>query len=263
MKHNRAFTLIELLVVISIIALLISILLPALSAAREAARLSACLSNQRQIGIAGTAFTVDWDMQLPFAKAFSDTDDRPLVTWDDQLSLYDGRSLSEFDRRQILAPKTGDVDRMYACPSDNVERENAATASTRTYAMVGGNRAHASNRNLGGSFLGVYGFQVTDLDPSSRTFWSANIDFILDASDTIMLAEQSQANNELGRNASAQYDAREGTVYAFAPFGRTPHVENMNFLYSDMHVATSSLPEALEGAAGPMNMTGSSFDAYR
>lgn len=52
--HSRphAFTLIELLVVISIIALLISILLPALGAARDAARSTACLSDQRQIGLA-------------------------------------------------------------------------------------------------------------------------------------------------------------------------------------------------------------------
>ncbi len=63
--YLRAFTLIELLVVISIIALLIAILLPALAAAREAARDSACLSNQRQIGIAYTAYSVDNNDLLP------------------------------------------------------------------------------------------------------------------------------------------------------------------------------------------------------
>ncbi len=51
-RSRGAFTLIELLVVISIIAMLIAILLPALNAARAAAKSAACMSNQRQIGIA-------------------------------------------------------------------------------------------------------------------------------------------------------------------------------------------------------------------
>ncbi len=60
-SHHKAFTLIELLVVISIIALLVALLLPALGAARESARISVCLSNERQIMVALTAYATEND----------------------------------------------------------------------------------------------------------------------------------------------------------------------------------------------------------
>ncbi len=53
---RAGFTLLELLVVIGIISLMLAILLPALSKAREASKASACLSNQRQVGIAARMY---------------------------------------------------------------------------------------------------------------------------------------------------------------------------------------------------------------
>jgi prepilin-type N-terminal cleavage/methylation domain-containing protein/prepilin-type processing-associated H-X9-DG protein len=49
----QAFTLIELLVVISIIALLVAMLLPVLSKSRDSARSAICMSNLKQLAMAG------------------------------------------------------------------------------------------------------------------------------------------------------------------------------------------------------------------
>ena len=74
---KKHFTLIELLVVIAIIAILAALLLPALSKARAKARCISCCSNMKQIGLAFTMYSNDFDGYV-MRKA-------PNVTWADIL----------------------------------------------------------------------------------------------------------------------------------------------------------------------------------
>src|SRR5678816_3817185 len=64
---RRGFTLIELLVVIAIIAILAAILFPVFAQAKAAAKKTACLSNNKQIGIALYMYLTDFDDLLPMA----------------------------------------------------------------------------------------------------------------------------------------------------------------------------------------------------
>ena len=66
------FTLVELLVVMAVIALLAAMLFPAFASARGAARKAVCLSNLRQLGMAVSLYSQDYDDFYPYGADPSD-----------------------------------------------------------------------------------------------------------------------------------------------------------------------------------------------
>ncbi|MEN6309456.1 MAG: prepilin-type N-terminal cleavage/methylation domain-containing protein [Anaerohalosphaeraceae bacterium] len=152
MIRKRGFTLIELLVVIAIIALLLAIMVPALKSAKELASGSVCLSNQKNLCIAWTTYSSDYDSQLVGGSNYysgtratpyrwveyplvSDKDN-PEVTAPASTAQYSIETRKNGIRAGKLFPYTLDED-LYHCPGDRNMTRIEPAAVFRSYAITG------------------------------------------------------------------------------------------------------------------------------
>ncbi|MEM1210751.1 MAG: DUF1559 domain-containing protein [Planctomycetota bacterium] len=214
-SNSPAFTLIELLVVISIVALLIALLLPALASARSAARATACLSNQRQLGIAFAGYVADSDDTLPWGRVYTDVplDQQPGTggawnaswTWDDSLAGYDGRRSHTFatdTSRYSLHPNYAGTEgelAIYRCPEAEELGWDANPSNpgnpTRSYAINQGGRIN----NQASSPRGLVSWGVT-----------RSLTEVPQGSDTILLAEVRVNPNNTSYNQTVVSGGQNG-----------------------------------------------------
>jgi prepilin-type N-terminal cleavage/methylation domain-containing protein/prepilin-type processing-associated H-X9-DG protein len=136
--RRGGFTLIELLIVISIIAILAGLLFPVFARAREKARQTACIANEKQLGIALILYAQDYDEQFP-----SGTIGMLGRGWAGQVYPF---------------VKNRDV---YKCPDDSPHDDDGDPNHLISYGM-NCNAARASQAELSSPSLTVLAFEVND-----------------------------------------------------------------------------------------------------
>jgi prepilin-type N-terminal cleavage/methylation domain-containing protein/prepilin-type processing-associated H-X9-DG protein len=179
---RRAFSLIELLVVISIIAVLASMLMVAVKMVRQAATASACLSQERQLGLALNAYAGEFDGQLRTYFATGGC-------WMDLMAPY-----LESAARARWTPAMGNaldlipgVERIFSCPAARRPRQpgedpwpTAPEVGTATRAW--GNHVSATTATFN-NHLGSYGLNawlltlptINSFRPSEMPAWGDSI----------------------------------------------------------------------------------------
>ena len=142
---RRGFTLIELLVVIAIIAILAAILFPVFARAREKARQTSCLSNLKEIQLAGLMYVQDYDEVLPRNQLYTDCN----------VVLSTGTRQFWF---QVLMPYIKNW-QILQCPSEKYGGvySGGQYCTPGTYPALGGGVAYTMNYLIHGVALGTIG----------------------------------------------------------------------------------------------------------
>jgi len=123
-NERTGFTLLELLVVVTIIAILAALLLPVLWRGKAEAMAITCLSNLRQLNLAWTMYTHDYDDKIPPNRGLDTKPDPVYDTWvrgwlDIATAYWPDNTNTAYLRNSLIAPYLGASVAIWRCPADH------------------------------------------------------------------------------------------------------------------------------------------------